>query len=125
MECWLKAKMYLIGNGNFISYVEDFVRLTRKCHSFINRGANDYELTELKNTKQEIERVRRNYNFALRYLGEEFSFSKTAEIADNALRVISAAIFEKTPRIPNKSSKKEKRQAQAKLNRSYGRCKNR
>jgi len=125
MECWLKAKMYLIGNGSFISQVEDFVCLTRKCRLFINHGVNDYELTELKNIKQKIERMRLNYNFALRYLGEEFSFSKNAEIVDNALKAINTVILEKTPRIPNKSSKKEKRQEKAKLNRSYGRCKNR
>ena len=48
MECWLKAKMYLLGNGNLISLVENFVHMTRKYRSFIYQGVNDYELKELK-----------------------------------------------------------------------------
>lgn len=125
MECWIKAKMYLLGNGNLISYVDDFVRLTRKCRSFTHQGAGDCALADLKKVDGEIKRAFANYNVAVRYLGEEISSPETANLAYNALQVISAAIKEKTPRVENKNSKKEKRQAQAKLNRSYGRNKNR
>lgn len=124
MECWLKAKTYLLGNGYLISMVEDLVHLTRKCRSIVYQGADSYELQELKNMNYEIRRAYGNYSTAVRYLGKEFHFQKTVDLAYNALTVISTAIKEKTPREEH-VSRKDKRKAKAKLNRSYGRCKNR
>jgi len=124
MECWLKAKMYLINNGDLISQIENFVHLTRKCRSFINLGANDYELKELKDVRDEIENAHWAYSKAVYFLGDEFSFPKTVDVANNALSIIKMVIKEKTPQILSKSSKKEKRQEKARLNRSYGRGKN-
>lgn len=124
MECWLKAKMYLLGNGNLISLVENFVHMTRKYRSFIYQGVNDYELKELKDIRYEIKRAYSNYSTAVHYLGKDFCFDKTVKLAYSALEVIDVVIKEKTPREEH-VSRKDKRKAKAKLNRSYGRCKNR
>jgi len=125
MECWLKAKMYLLDNGRLISQVESFVHLIRKSRVFAHLGTNNYELQELKNINYKIKQAYRDYNAAVRYLGDEFYFQKTINLAHNVLNVLSMVICEKTPKPVNVISKKEKRQEKARLNRSYRRGKNR